>query len=204
MLDKTKRICGVYQILNTANNKRYIGSSVYIYKRFNQHLNTLRQNKHQNRFLQRAWNKYGADSFKFQILLICSMENLDFYEELIIKEFQTNDAQFGYNLRPGARSNKGLKGIKRIDSIRVGETHNRLTFIKPIDRFTKSGTQYWLCQCMCGNIKEINSADVRHNHTKSCGCLNTEKLIERITDWNKSGKGPWNKKEINDNLYVRA
>lgn len=35
-------IAGVYQIINTVNNKKYIGSSIDIYKRWNDHLKALR------------------------------------------------------------------------------------------------------------------------------------------------------------------
>lgn len=54
---------GVYQIYNTVNGKRYIGSSIHIEQRFKEHLRNLRANKHVNAHLQCAWNKYGEQSF---------------------------------------------------------------------------------------------------------------------------------------------
>lgn len=54
---------GVYQIYNTVNGKRYIGSSIHIEQRFKEHLRNLRANKHVNAHLQSAWNKYGEHSF---------------------------------------------------------------------------------------------------------------------------------------------
>lgn len=53
---------GVYQIYNTVNGKRYIGSSIHIEQRFKEHLRNLRANKHVNAHLQSAWNKYGEHS----------------------------------------------------------------------------------------------------------------------------------------------
>lgn len=57
---------GVYQIYNTVNGKRYIGSSIHIEQRFKEHLRNLRANKHVNAHLQSAWNKYGEHSFVFE------------------------------------------------------------------------------------------------------------------------------------------
>lgn len=48
--------CGIYQIINTINNDIYIGSSVDIVTRFSSHKSCLRRNKHENIYLQFAWN----------------------------------------------------------------------------------------------------------------------------------------------------
>jgi len=64
---------GVYSITNTANNKIYIGSSVNIAKRFIGHRNALNNGNHENSHLQRAWVKYGIESFSFAVL--CEAES---------------------------------------------------------------------------------------------------------------------------------
>lgn len=61
-------ISGIYQIRNTSNDSKYIGSAVDIKKRWILHKCQLRKNKHHNPHLQNAWNKYGEDSFEFVIL----------------------------------------------------------------------------------------------------------------------------------------
>jgi len=66
--------CGVYKIINTVNNKCYIGSSINIRKRKSQHQLRLRNNKHGNIYLQNAWNKYGEDKFVFEIIWYCKKE----------------------------------------------------------------------------------------------------------------------------------
>ena len=48
---------GVYQITNKVTGKFYIGSAVNFRKRWNTHKSCLRNNKHANKHLQRAWNK---------------------------------------------------------------------------------------------------------------------------------------------------
>nr|DAU06974.1 MAG TPA: intron associated endonuclease [Caudoviricetes sp.] len=50
---------GVYAIVNLLNNKKYIGSSSSIRRRYRQHFNELSNDKHANPILQKAFNKYG-------------------------------------------------------------------------------------------------------------------------------------------------
>lgn len=62
---------GIYQIKNKENNKAYIGSSNNIKYRWYRHAWQLKSNDHYNAHLQRAWNKYGEESFEFVILMLC-------------------------------------------------------------------------------------------------------------------------------------
>ena len=71
---------GIYKIENKLNGHCYIGSSKNIKKRWYEHRRRLKNNTHHSIVLQRAWNKYGEENFKFDILCYCS-EN-----ELLIKE----------------------------------------------------------------------------------------------------------------------
>lgn len=59
---------GVYLIVNTANGKKYVGSSLNLRKRFARHRNELSHGEHHSQKLQRAWNKYGASCFQFSVL----------------------------------------------------------------------------------------------------------------------------------------
>jgi group I intron endonuclease len=59
---------GIYKIINTANNKFYIGSSKQLNKRIIDHFSRLRNNTHKNKFLQKSFNKYREASFKVEIL----------------------------------------------------------------------------------------------------------------------------------------
>lgn len=75
---------GVYEIVNTVNGNRYIGSAVNFSKRFELHRRHLRQMKHHSVTLQRAWNKYGGASFAFNIVLLCEKKDALMYEQLAI------------------------------------------------------------------------------------------------------------------------
>jgi hypothetical protein len=62
---------GVYQILNTINGKKYVGSAAGkrgLYQRYRDHLSKLKNNKHHNSYLQKSWNKHGHEVFVFEIL----------------------------------------------------------------------------------------------------------------------------------------
>jgi len=75
------KTCGIYQILNIANNKTYIGQSINIENRFIRHKYQLNSNTHGNKKLQNAWNKYGECCFKFEILIICKKRSLKKFEK---------------------------------------------------------------------------------------------------------------------------
>ena len=46
------KVCGIYEIVNKVNEKRYIGQSVDVYKRWRGHKNKLNSNSHRNSYLQ--------------------------------------------------------------------------------------------------------------------------------------------------------
>lgn len=60
---------GVYQIVNTANGKKYIGSTSRrgFYTRWNDHVKMLLNGKH-NPIFQNSWNKWGQESFQFYVI----------------------------------------------------------------------------------------------------------------------------------------
>jgi group I intron endonuclease len=72
---------GIYQIRNILDGKIYVGSAKNLKTRWTTHLWALRSKKHFNIHLQRAFDKYGENSFIFEILY--TTNNV---EELIKKE----------------------------------------------------------------------------------------------------------------------
>jgi hypothetical protein len=108
-----KKTKGVYQILNTANNKCYIGSSAAIKIRWSEHKNTLRANKNQSVKLQRAWNKYGEESFQFIILEVVDGDKEELYKKEQFYMDKFNSIKNGYNVRPSAASNLGYRHTKK-------------------------------------------------------------------------------------------
>ena len=58
----------IYQIRNTINGKRYIGSAQDWETRKRKHKAALSRGGHHSAYLQNAWNKYGEHCFVFEIL----------------------------------------------------------------------------------------------------------------------------------------
>lgn len=67
----------IYKIRNVVNGKFYVGSAKDTRVRFRQHRKLLRKGTHHCKHLQAAWNKYGEDVFKFEVV-----ERLSSWEEL--------------------------------------------------------------------------------------------------------------------------
>ena len=94
---------GIYEIVNTVNGKRYVGSSVDIKKRWQAHILELRKGTHHAQHLQRSFNKYGEDKFILVIIRYCDKDELIAYEQ------EELDSGFDYNSSPTAQSTLGLK-----------------------------------------------------------------------------------------------
>ena len=108
-MKRTKGISGIYQILNAINGKSYIGSAINIKKRWKEHIWELIRNAHYNKYLQRSWNKYGKDAFKFIVLLRCEKKDLLYYEQIAIDKYKTAKNKNGYNLCPTVGNTLGIK-----------------------------------------------------------------------------------------------
>jgi hypothetical protein len=59
-------------------------------------------------------------------------------------------------------------------TIKIGDRFGRLVVLEKT--LTKSRA-HWICQCDCGNQKEIRSDSLYSGNTQSCGCLAIESAI---------------------------
>lgn len=87
---------GIYQILNLVDGKSYVGQSIDVEARWSQHLRKLAKQDHHSILLQRAWNKYSAASFKFNVLQECPEASLDYLEAFWMARLDS--VANGYNL----------------------------------------------------------------------------------------------------------
>ena len=60
----------------------------------------------------------------------------------------------------------------------TGQKIGRLTFLEYVGR-DEQGNARWKVRCDCGTQYVVNSHNVRHGSTRSCGCLRIEKLKAR-------------------------
>lgn len=96
---------GVYLITCSESPSSYVGSSVRVRKRLQNHRCLLNQGKHGNCRLQRAWNKYGEGSFS--AVLLEAVENVD---DLLVREQHWMDSiEDKFNFHPVAGATRGVK-----------------------------------------------------------------------------------------------
>lgn len=95
---KETKAFGVYQIRNVIDGKIYVGSTSRSFeKRWYGWKADLRRNKG-NSHLLAAWDKYGADNFRFEILeVVASKEDVLARESFWMLKLGTRDPSVGYN-----------------------------------------------------------------------------------------------------------
>ncbi|WP_395406291.1 NUMOD3 domain-containing DNA-binding protein [Pseudoduganella sp. UC29_106] len=113
---------GIYEILNSVNGKRYVGSAKNFRLRWKAHLLHLNRGTHHSRHLQSAWVKHGAEAFRFNKLLICEAKDLIFFEQRAFDAFKPE-----YNIAPIAGSCLGVKHSEetkqKLRVVKLGNQH---------------------------------------------------------------------------------
>lgn len=75
------KLQSIYALLNTKNNKFYVGRSNNVEYRFATHKNKLNRNEHVNKHLQNAWN-----------------EDKEYFKLIILHEINLNNKQYELNI----------------------------------------------------------------------------------------------------------
>lgn len=154
---------GIYKIVNLINNKIYIGSSKNLYNRRKTHFSKLRLNYFYNKTLQKDFNEYGENNFKFEILeIINNINNLINREQYWIDFLKPE-----YNTSKIAGSNKGYKFSKESinsrtikQSIPVLQYDLNNNFIREWNSAQEISRELKLNQChireCCRNIRKTH------------------------------------------------
>src|SRR5215471_16868621 len=67
----------------------------------------------------------------------------------------------------------------------TGQQFGRLTALKSMRR-ANQGNFIWLCRCNCGREKEIVGSSLVYGNTRSCGCLQKERVRQTFTKHGES------------------
>ena len=132
-------LCGIYCIENAVNHKKYIGLSRDIHRRWLEHRAALNRGDHVNKYLQSAWNNYGEDAFRFNIVELCLPEELSERECYYIQQYHTLSHEDGYNLTTGGENTAGGKCVihlmsgKIYGSVKEAALNNSVADITMID-----------------------------------------------------------------------
>lgn len=98
---------GIYMCTCDINGKSYVGQSRDVKLRKCRHLSELRNNRHFNKYLQSAYNKYGEDNFSWSVIEYCCEEELDDREIYWIAHYNTYKE--GFNSNEGGSANRNFE-----------------------------------------------------------------------------------------------
>lgn len=107
---KKNIIIGIYTITNTINGLKYVGGTINIDRRWQQHRKSLKNNSHRSIYLQADYNKYGESAFEYKII-----EQLTDKSQLLIREqywydkYEPFKRENGYNVNLNAKDWTGRK-----------------------------------------------------------------------------------------------
>lgn len=151
---------GIYSICCLNTGKLYVGSSVNISKRVKQHSSELARGIHKNIYLQRAWNKYGGNSFRFNLIdLVNSAPDLEDKESFWIKYFDSTNNKKGYNLL-NAPANIATYGSKNGQSKLFADDVEKI-----IELIYKGYTNRKIAATIGVAITSETISDIRRRHT---------------------------------------
>lgn len=122
---------GIYRITNQITGAVYIGQSIDMEKRWEQHKAAARKKPHS--MLYAAINKYGVDNFSFEpIEIITDLEDLDEAERRWIKYYR--ERAVCYNRKAGGqRLPKNAKDLSYVSPV-DRRLHNQLQALRERDK----------------------------------------------------------------------
>lgn len=167
--------CGIYKLENLINHKVYIGQSVNIDRRTQEHKTKKQQQ------IDQAIQKYGFDNFSLEILEECDPTELDELEQYYIVKYNSLVPN-GYNLTPFAHgSNYGELNpackISNEEIRQIRQYYKNKTYPSArnmwLDKFSQYSEYYIIC-IFYGNYRNDIDMEVyedmslREYYKKSC------------------------------------
>lgn len=124
------KTCGIYKIQSIIKpEKCYIGSTVWIEKRWMKHSSDLKLNRHHSKKLQYHYNKYGKDALCFNIIEECKKDML-----IIREQYYIDTVKPWFNVSPLAYTcaNRKLseEHKRKISEANKGKRHTTESKIK--------------------------------------------------------------------------
>jgi group I intron endonuclease len=186
------KLAGIYKITCLNNGKVYIGKSINIDQRIKAHKYSGRKRQQRGRF-PNAIKKYGWESFNVEILH--TVENFDalrdnetllFMESEYIRQFNTTDPSFGYNM---CEYSNDFAGKKHTTESRLNMSKGRIG-LKPSEetklKMSKSRTGVKLSDDVKANMSKAQREKNQTEETKlnrlrcRLGKKHSEESIEKM------------------------
>lgn len=135
----------IYEIVD-AWGRRYIGSSINVERRWKEHRAQLAAGKHHSIFLQKAFDSFGPDSFKFNVIETVScesnlLEREQFYIDTVKPEY--NVCQTAGRIDASSSQVKEARFERSIE--RTVKDHTRLTKMRRRDEVSRLDMLTLIC-----------------------------------------------------------
>lgn len=170
-------IIGIYKIVSPVG-RVYIGKSKDIEKRwghYRKHQNCQKQTR-----LYRSFLKYGAVNHSFEVLILCTEEELDALEIYYIKLYDSFDTMHGLNLRSGGEGGRCANESKILISKKNKGRKRTEEQKKKLIHTYKRGPDHYLFG------KTISEEAKQHLRNINLGKKQTEEVKRKISE---AGKG---------------
>ena len=179
--------CGIYMIKRKDTGQMYIGQSVNIERRWNEHVSKGKNKS----YIDKAINKHGQDNFILTIIEEVSKKQLNDREQYWIKYYNTYSDVNHYNLSPGGDINPmdNIESRKRVSealsnkvrtrehALSLANAHNSTGFLhvtKEKNNAFKQGFR-WVYRCKSnGKIITLTSTSIERLK---------EKVLYRGFEW---------------------
>lgn len=154
---------GIYKITNQINGKVYIGQSVHINQRWNQHRSAAfnSNDKDYNKYFYCSIRKYGLKNFIFEIIEECKQEELNEKEIYWIKYYDSTNKEKGYNVLSG-----GNQGGFIYDYNEIFEKWKKGYTCKELQKIFNCGDQVITAALRANNISEYEVKSRSFNKNK--------------------------------------
>lgn len=198
-------VAGIYLITNKINGHMYVGGSVDIEKRFQEH---QRGDNTDVQAIDRAIIKYGKDNFIYQIIteLPADWDIIRKHEIYWIKFYNTFNDRRHYNLTDGGEGRSGYKKPKELFEYTVTKYNKKHGFAinkqngKPLIRCVLKEKLFPICEALNNKIIEENDVTEAYNIDCILDFLNGKKdsiqkgFFYHVNKFGKSGFRILNKK----------
>lgn len=172
---------GIYCIINTINNKKYVGSSTNIKQRWMKHKSELRNGYHINPHLQKAWNKYGEEKFDFRVLVYTNPDEAILLEQYVLDNYFE---LFEYNISKDANAPMAGREFSEEHRRKLSESHIGKTFSEETkQKMSKARIGKTFSKETCKKLSEANTG----KNNPFFGKRHTEQTRNKISEAN-SGK----------------
>lgn len=193
---------GIYRIRNLVNDKCYYGSAKNIKRRWSKHKSQLKNNRHENIILQRAWDRYGEENFVFEVIEECNETILLATEQKYLNsnpEYNIGkESSGGDNITNHPNKNKiiqkrKIKTRKKINGMSADDKKKIWSRPKESNGRWKGGVSIKYCEC--GQEIGYNSntcSKCRNRNGENNPFYNKQHTEETKNKLSESRKGKYN------------